>query len=51
MLIFIAVLIVIGVSSLSGQMVRNDQRSAKRHAELIALIKSCENSNDVAQGE
>jgi hypothetical protein len=49
MLIFIAILIVIGVSSLSGQLVRNDQRSAKRHAELIALLKSRENPGGVAQ--
>lgn len=48
MLIFIAVLIVIGVSSLSRQLVRNDQRSAKRHAELIVMLKSRENSGDVA---
>ena len=51
MLIFIAILIVIGVSSLSGQLVRNDQRSAKRHAELIALLKNRENSGGAAQGK
>ena len=46
MLMFIALLIVVGVSSLSGQLVRNDKRSAKRHAELIALLESRENPGD-----
>ena len=51
MSIFIAVLIVAGIGSLSGQLVRNDQRSAKRHGELMALIERRANSTDVSQGD
>ncbi len=39
MLIFIVILIVAGISSLSRQLVRNDKRSARRHAELLAMLQ------------
>lgn len=43
MLEIIAILVIIASGSLSGQLVRNDKRSAKRHAELVALLKGREN--------
>jgi hypothetical protein len=49
MLVFIALLVVVGVGSLSGQLVRNDKRSAQRHNEVIALLKSREDSDHVAE--
>ncbi len=39
MLIFIAALVILGIGSLSGQLVRNDKRSAERHSELVAMLK------------
>lgn len=49
MLEIIAILVVVGTGSLSGQLVRNDKRSAQRHSELIALLKSREDSDQVAE--
>ena len=49
MLVIIAVLVIVGTGSLSGQLVRNNKRSAQRHSELIALLKSREDSDHVAR--
>lgn len=49
MLVIIAILVVVGTGTLSGQLVRNNERSAQRHRELIALLKSREDSDHFAE--
>ncbi|MEM7430352.1 MAG: hypothetical protein AAF351_00305 [Pseudomonadota bacterium] len=51
MLTFIAILVVVGVRLLSGQLVRNNERAVKRHKELVELIKELQTSRHGAETE
>ena len=51
MSILIAILVIVATGSLSAQLVRNNERSAQRHRELVELLKGRENTGDSPGGE